>query len=508
MNIARYRSSFTIAIIDADSYRGQKIYQALKTAGYISHQYISAEVFFEKVESSPPHILFLEQDTLIILGESFIDDVLNYLPEVHIIIYAKQEDLYSTSQFISRGVYDCVAYHEENLNFLVLSADRAAERDYFMYMNEQLQVEGGALGIEDKAEPVEANPPAFENREQNNSDHYLRDYGLWFSYLQEKKTLRETVEAFLLEATRILENKEIIYFKYVPSHSSLIVAQSVVRSFDKIRGLGLDLSKEEIAFSLDLLYAPEKIRGFKELVNKELNANSFVSLPLIVQGVPEGVFVFLNVDADQIKNTYLELLLKGLALKISQINLIKKLQALSIHDDKTRVLNRENFIVSVKKEISRAQRITLPLSLVVLTVDQAEEIEEDLNSYEQDILLKMCATILRRHSRVNDMIGRLDKFTFGIILPHTGKLGGAIKAERLRRIFESADFSKVTPAFRSITISVGVSEYPSHCLNHEDILKLADEALNEVKKTGRNKVCLASPPRGFVPDFIVDSAKL
>ena len=51
--------------------------------------------------------------------------------------------------------------------------------------------------------------------------------------------------------------------------------------------------------------------------------------------------------------------------------------------------------------------------------------------------------------------------------------------------------------------SIGVSEYPSVCQDASDLLKTADDALLEVIKFSKNRVCVASMKPNFVPDFQV-----
>lgn len=498
MNITPFRSSFCLGVLDSNKVRCNFVGNTLMEAGYTVSMFNEADELYSSIEEMPPHTLFLEQDTLIIFGDDFLDQLHTKLPEVHIIVYAKQEDLYSTSQFIPQGIYDCVAYNQEHLDFLILAADRASERDYFMFMNEQMHEVSAPSTV------VTSHLETQDFEVNDNMDHFSS----WLNTLLEKRNLKDSVDSFLQEVSRYLNKAEVIYFKYVPSHQSLLASQSVVTDLVKVRGLGVDLIKYENRFSLEKLCKPQDLVSLKSLMNTALGVEKYMSLPFMVQGIPEGVFVFLQADESLAEDNYIQSCLNSLSTKVSQINLIKKMHAISIHDDKTRVLNSENFLNSIRREISRSQRITMPVSLIVVNIDQANDIEQNLNAYEQDMLLKMCATILRRHSRVNDVIGRLDKFTFGLLLPHTGKLGGAIKGERLRRIFESADFSSVIPSHKVITVSIGISEYPSHSRNSDDILKLADEALEEVKRTGKNKVCLASPPEGFIPDFILDGSKL
>ena len=263
MNIVPYRSSFTVFVLDSDKKRCKKVYSAISEAGFDSYFSVSYENFFEDLESHPPHIVFLEEDSLIIWGESFLEDVINKLPEVHVIIYAKQNDLFSTSQFIDKGVYDCVAYNEDNLNFLVLAADRAAERDYFMYMNEQLQTQ-------------------TVSSEEGAKDNKMPLFEIWLTHLNEKRSLKEAIDSFLAEVSRHLNKQELIYFKYVASHQSLIASQSIVADLAKVRGLGIDLVKKESSFNLQMLEEPMKMKSLKELIEKAFESEKIVAMPLMV----------------------------------------------------------------------------------------------------------------------------------------------------------------------------------------------------------------------------------
>jgi PleD family two-component response regulator len=61
----------------------------------------------------------------------------------------------------------------------------------------------------------------------------------------------------------------------------------------------------------------------------------------------------------------------------------------------------------------------------------------------------------------------------------------------------------VLAQFPSITISIGVAEYPSMVRDAEELLQFADEALFQIRKDG-NKTCVAKAPQGFVADFEVN----
>jgi len=122
---------------------------------------------------------------------------------------------------------------------------------------------------------------------------------------------------------------------------------------------------------------------------------------------------------------------------------------------------------------------------------------------EGNNVLRTLAKVIERHSRVNDLVAKFTSSEFAILLPDTDLAGAAVKGERLRRMIEAGDFSRVLQFTPQLTISVGASEYPSICRDIDEMFETADEALMQVKaKT--NRVCLASPPNSFTPDFILE----
>jgi diguanylate cyclase (GGDEF)-like protein len=113
------------------------------------------------------------------------------------------------------------------------------------------------------------------------------------------------------------------------------------------------------------------------------------------------------------------------------------------------------------------------------------------------MLVKNLFGLLSKTSRMTDVIGRQGDAEAGVLLPHTGKLGAAIKAEKFRRLVER---SELIPGVAA-RVSVGVSEYPSLCMDAETLWSTADSAHFQVKRVG-NKVCLAATPKGLEPDFV------
>jgi diguanylate cyclase len=62
--------------------------------------------------------------------------------------------------------------------------------------------------------------------------------------------------------------------------------------------------------------------------------------------------------------------------------------------------------------------------------------------------------------------------------------------ERIRTMLEKTAVTRLSDGELRVTISIGVSSYPSDTTNCAALLTMADDALYHAKRTGRNRVCL------------------
>ncbi|HHT00895.1 MAG TPA: GGDEF domain-containing protein [Thiomicrospira sp.] len=84
-----------------------------------------------------------------------------------------------------------------------------------------------------------------------------------------------------------------------------------------------------------------------------------------------------------------------------------------------------------------------------------------------------------------DFFGRLSGETLVIIMPNTDIASSKDRTERIRVLFEQYTFVQGI----RITTSLGLTEYKKG-QEAEDLLKLADSALNEAKQSGLNRICV------------------
>ncbi|MFL0198347.1 diguanylate cyclase [Clostridium sp. WILCCON 0269] len=130
------------------------------------------------------------------------------------------------------------------------------------------------------------------------------------------------------------------------------------------------------------------------------------------------------------------------------------------------------------------------VSLIFLDIDYFKEINDKYGHGSGDIILKKLANILNNTCRVSDIISRNGGEEFSVLLLNCPSTDAMQVAERIRQNVESYPFHIPNKTTIHLTISVGVSTYPTTTDNIDNLLNTADFALYEAKNTGKNKVVL------------------
>ncbi|WP_022846624.1 GGDEF domain-containing protein [Desulfurobacterium sp. TC5-1] len=154
----------------------------------------------------------------------------------------------------------------------------------------------------------------------------------------------------------------------------------------------------------------------------------------------------------------------------------------SIKDPLTQAYNRRAFMEFIKEEIARAKRYRFPISLIMIDIDDFKKVNDTYGHAKGDEVLKKMAALIMTSIRRCDKLVRWGGEEFVVICPHLSKREAYFVAEKLRKIIASHDFNGV-----KVTASFGVSEIdPSDSIDRA--VKLADKALYEAKKSGKNSV--------------------
>ncbi|MBF0196860.1 MAG: GGDEF domain-containing protein [Planctomycetes bacterium] len=166
----------------------------------------------------------------------------------------------------------------------------------------------------------------------------------------------------------------------------------------------------------------------------------------------------------------------------------EKIEELSMTDQLTKVKNRRFFDFQLERDVLQSLRYETGLTLYILDIDNFKHINDVHGHQEGDRVLEDLADIIRSSLRDTDWAARYGGEEFFVILPMTDLPGGRISADRLRAHIES----ELTCGEKPVTISIGVATFSSY-MKMDDLIRHADLALLESKKTGKNKVTYYDP---------------
>ena len=173
--------------------------------------------------------------------------------------------------------------------------------------------------------------------------------------------------------------------------------------------------------------------------------------------------------------------------KLHHLN--KQLETLAVTDGLTSLYNHRFFMETLNREFSRFRRMSMPLALLMADIDNFKNFNDTFGHHLGDEILINVADVLKNSRRGSDIVARYGGEEFVVLLPDTGLEQAAIVAEKLRKWVEDSSIDSDQGKLK-ITISLGVSAMERNSLrNPKDLLILADKALYQAKREGKNKVC-------------------
>jgi diguanylate cyclase (GGDEF)-like protein len=165
---------------------------------------------------------------------------------------------------------------------------------------------------------------------------------------------------------------------------------------------------------------------------------------------------------------------------------------LAFHDELTSLPNRMMLNQRLDQALSRHSRAGTQLAIVFMDLDRFKVINDSLGHEAGDVLLRQVADRLRGESRKGDTVARMggDEFVLLIENPETLMDVSACAQRVVERL--SAPYVLARNDCH-ITVSAGISIYPSDGVDSQTLLKAADVAMYRAKELGRNNYLRYAP---------------
>ena len=220
-------------------------------------------------------------------------------------------------------------------------------------------------------------------------------------------------------------------------------------------------------------YPPAGLYPQGELLNVLL-------LPLVFHDEVLGYVAFDSADLGTCAVIAMQL---AATIKVSRLH--AQVVELSLKDDLTGLQNRRYFELFLKNEISRTQRFSRNLAVILVDVDHFKEYNDAYGHPAGDEALQRVARCLTLARRSADIVARIGGDEFVLVLPETDAAGALEVCRKIRTtIAEQTGVRR-----RAITVSMGLTALVSSVkMDSELMVKQADNALYESKRRGRNRI--------------------
>jgi diguanylate cyclase (GGDEF)-like protein len=163
-------------------------------------------------------------------------------------------------------------------------------------------------------------------------------------------------------------------------------------------------------------------------------------------------------------------------------------------DGLTGIANRRRLDLKINEEIGRARRNQSPLGILIADIDHFKHVNDTFGHLAGDECLRQIARLLEAQvRRPADLVARYGGEEFCAVLPETDEAGVLHVARRMQSSVAAGTISfegRPIP----VTLSFGVvSALQADPADDPSPLALADNALYEAKRNGRNRICIAGP---------------
>jgi len=190
------------------------------------------------------------------------------------------------------------------------------------------------------------------------------------------------------------------------------------------------------------------------------------------------------------------LLIRTARYAIRQCRVQEELRNLALTDDLTGLHNRRGFFALAGQQVKLARRNHQGALLFFADVDGLKQINDRLGHSEGDIAIMRVARILMDTFRDSDIVARLGGDEFAILANDA-----CLNSQKniWRRLKENLSAEGSRDLRYSLSLSIGVARFDPHsAITLRNLLKYADQAMYEAKRTSAEAYFPGSAEKDFV----------
>ncbi len=219
---------------------------------------------------------------------------------------------------------------------------------------------------------------------------------------------------------------------------------------------------------------------------------SYLCVPLIAHGETLGTLSLYGADVSSpASRSIAETAGEQMSLALSNLRLQETLRRQSLRDPLTGLFNRRYLEAAFERELQRAQRYALSLSVLMLDIDHFKSFNDRHGHDAGDALLAQFGALLARLVRSEDTICRYGGEEFTVLLYDCGPEQAIRHANRMRSAVREMSVLHREQSIGPITVSIGSATFPQHGDSAIELLRRADAALYAAKNSGRDRFCAA-----------------
>ncbi|PKM35608.1 MAG: response regulator receiver protein [Gammaproteobacteria bacterium HGW-Gammaproteobacteria-10] len=175
----------------------------------------------------------------------------------------------------------------------------------------------------------------------------------------------------------------------------------------------------------------------------------------------------------------------------ARIERARRLTSLITKDSLTGLLKHASIKEAADLETAQARRNGKPVSIAMLDIDNFKIVNDTYGHTIGDNVIASLAMLLRQRLRHSDIIGRYGGEEFAAVLPECDQDDAYRLLDDIRHQFANIHFRDRNQRF-NCTVSIGLADsahFPR--IIGTELLAIADNALYQAKREGRNRTCIA-----------------